>query len=66
MSTHDWKVCRCTDCQDLIHAVEQARREGAEVMREKILALAKQFNVPGIGMAVTMLKSLALPEAKYK
>jgi hypothetical protein len=62
--THEWKICGCIDCQSIRHEVETARKEGAEVMREKILALAKQFGVPG--MAMTVLKGLALPEAKYK
>lgn len=44
--------------------VEQARREGAEDMRTRILDLAKKFGVPA--MAVSYLKGLALPEAKYK
>ena len=61
---HDWKVCRCTSCQSIVQDVEQARREGAEVMREKILALAKQFGVPA--MAFQVLRGLALPEPKYK
>lgn len=61
---HDWKVCRCVDCQTVIQDIEAARAEGAEAMREKILALAKQFGVPG--MAMTVLKGLALPEAKFK
>lgn len=61
---HDWKVCRCTECQGIIQDVEQARREGAEVMREKILTLAKQFNVPG--MALNVLRGLALPEPRFK
>jgi hypothetical protein len=61
---HDWKTCRCTNCQEITQEVEQARREGAEAMREKILALAKQFGVPG--MAMTVLRGLALPEAKFK
>lgn len=62
--SHDWKVCGCTNCQAIRHEVETARKEGAEAMREKILGLAKQFGVPG--MAMTVLKGLALPEAKYK
>jgi hypothetical protein len=33
-------------------------------MREKILALAKQFGVPA--MAFQVLRGLALPEPKYK
>lgn len=61
---HDWKTCGCINCQGHRQDVEAARREGAEAMREKILALAKQFGVPG--MAMTVLKGLALPEAKYK
>jgi hypothetical protein len=63
-NVHDWKVCGCINCQSLRHAVEEARKEGAEAMREKILGLAKQFGVPGMGL--TVLKGLALPEAKYK
>ena len=62
--THEWKTCGCINCQSLRHDVETARKEGAEVMREKILALAKQFGVPG--MAINVLKGLALPEPKYK
>lgn len=61
---HDWKTCGCINCQSLRHEVETARKEGAEAMREKILALAKQFGVPG--MAINVLKGLALPEPKYK
>lgn len=61
---HEWKTCRCVECQGILQEVEAARREGAEAMREKILALAKQFGVPG--MAMTVLRNLALPEAKYK
>lgn len=61
---HDWKTCRCTECQDVTNAIEQARDEGANDMRDRILALAKQFGVPG--MAMTVLKGLALPERKYK
>lgn len=61
---HDWKVCRCTGCQGVVQDVEQARKEGAEDMRDRILALAKKFNVPA--MAVMYLKALALPEAKFK
>lgn len=61
---HDWKVCRCTDCQSIVQDVEQARREGAEDMRDRILALAKKFNVPT--MAIMYLKGLSLPEAKFK
>lgn len=62
--THDWKACGCINCQSIRHDVEAARKEGAEAMREKILALAKQFGVPG--MAMTVLKGLPLPEPKYK
>jgi hypothetical protein len=47
-----------------VQDVEQARREGAEDMRTRILDLAKKFGVPG--MAMTVLKGLALPEPKYK
>ena len=61
---HEWKVCRCTSCQSIVQDVEQARREGAEDMRTRILDLAKKFGVPG--MAMTVLKGLALPEPKYK
>jgi hypothetical protein len=61
---HDWKTCRCTECQDLISEIEKARGEGANDMRDRILALAKQFGVPG--MAMTVLKGLALPERKFK
>lgn len=61
---HEWKVCRCTSCQSIVQDVEQARREGAEDMRTRILDLAKKFGVPG--MAMTVLKGLPLPEAKYK
>lgn len=63
-TTHDWKVCRCVPCQGVVQDVEAARREGAEDMRDRILALAKKFNVPS--MAVMYLKGLALPEAKFK
>lgn len=61
---HNWKVCLCVDCQEITQAIEQARREGAEDMRDRILALAKKFNVPS--MAVTFLKALALPTPRYK
>jgi hypothetical protein len=62
--SHEWKTCGCINCQSLRHEVETAREEGAEVMRDKILALAKQFGVPG--MAMTVLKGLPLPEKKFK
>lgn len=61
---HDWKTCRCVPCQGIMQDVEQARREGAEDMRDRILALAKKFNVPS--MAIMYLKGLALPERRYK
>lgn len=61
---HDWKVCGCINCQGMRQDVEAARREGAEAMREKILGLAKQFGVPG--MAINVLKGLALPDPKFK
>lgn len=64
--THEWKTCRCTECQDIVHSVEAARAEGATEMREKILALAKQFNVPSMSLVTTMLRGLALPEKKFK
>jgi hypothetical protein len=47
-----------------VQDVEQARREGAEDMRTRILDLAKKFGVPG--MAMTVLKGLPMPEVKYK
>ena len=61
---HDWGICGCINCQSIRHAVEEARKEGAEAMREKILALAKQFGVPG--MAINVLKGVALPDPKFK
>lgn len=61
---HDWKVCRCTECQEITQTIEEARAQGATEMRDKILALARQFNVPG--MAINVLKALALPEKKFK
>lgn len=63
---HEWKVCRCTSCQSIVQDVEQARCEGAEDMRQQILTLAKKFDVPGMGMALAMLKTLPLPKPKYK
>jgi cytochrome c-type biogenesis protein CcmH/NrfF len=61
---HDWKTCRCTDCQAIHHAIEDARSEGATDMRNRILKLAEQFKVPA--MAITFLKGLPLPERKWK
>jgi hypothetical protein len=61
---HDWKTCKCIDCQAIHHAIEDARSEGANDMRDRILDLGKKFGVPS--MAITLLKALPLPERKFK
>lgn len=61
---HDWKTCRCTDCQSIIQEIESARKSGAEFMREEVLTLAQQFKLPA--MAITFLRKLPLPEPTFK
>lgn len=63
-SFHDWKACGCINCQSIRHAVEDARVEGANDMRDRILDLGRKFGVPA--MAIAALKALPLPEKKFK
>jgi hypothetical protein len=61
---HDWGICGCINCQSLRHAVEDARADGANDMRSRIIELGKKFGVPA--MAIAALKALPLPEKKFK